>query len=257
MIRIVKGLLGQDPLIWLLASDAPFPGSELQPPHLDVNLWYLLVNITLVDTTIENGALEYWPGTHRELADDGSFYFSEEMIHASHSRRREKAFKDVKPRRWIAPAGSILIRDARLIHRGTENNSEEPRPTISIAFMAPRSHSIHRVLGDVGSWCARKLRNKGREKSHKGIHSAASSYGNNMGHIVEILSHSDRDYHRAIDEDVWQKLSPTVRHLLRNAHVTNNANHSERMKGSFLSYSDLLRDLIKYIRREGPFDGNS
>ena len=77
-LSVARALMGPVQLA-LYTGNTMLPHTTLQQPaHWDVDqLWpgleqapppaALAVNIPLVDVTIENGALEVWPGTHRDV----------------------------------------------------------------------------------------------------------------------------------------------------------------------------------------------
>jgi ectoine hydroxylase-related dioxygenase (phytanoyl-CoA dioxygenase family) len=105
-----------DPQLWAGMTEAP-PASSL------------VVNIPLVDVTVENGALEVWPGTHLDVRSGGRL----EDLHVPYEwlapRRAE-----VPPVRVPIPKGALFIRDARLWHRGTTNSTDQPRPMVAMLY---------------------------------------------------------------------------------------------------------------------------
>jgi len=76
------------------------------------------MNICLVDFTEDNGPFEIYP--------NGSHLFDGSEARAG-SRLRT-------PERVLAPAGSLIIRDARMWHRGTPNRTPDMRPMYACAF---------------------------------------------------------------------------------------------------------------------------
>ena len=138
---VVDELLGADYLCPYFSSNTCLPGSHYQDAHSDVtnlfpdaNLtppaYHIVVNIALVDTTEENGPMEMWPG--------GSHYSTlprEEIPKAAESMHSEFA---------VMPAGSLLIRDGRMWHRGTHNRSDRPRPNIALVYVRPWLALRHR-----------------------------------------------------------------------------------------------------------------
>ena len=74
-IQVTKAILGEGAYNRFYNGNANCPGSGTQPLHGDMpHLWQdmthahptasLVVNVSLVDVTEENGATELWPGTH-------------------------------------------------------------------------------------------------------------------------------------------------------------------------------------------------
>jgi hypothetical protein len=132
-IQVSHALLGDGLYNRFYNGNANTPGSGTQPLHADApHLWpnmavahpvsSLVVNVTLVDATEENGSTEIWPGTHLLLITGQ--HISEDM----EARRREV----VPPVRANARKGSLVIRDMRLWHRGVPNQSNEIRHMIAM-----------------------------------------------------------------------------------------------------------------------------
>lgn len=113
----------QQPVHW----DTPqlWPGLDHAPPPNA-----LAINIPLVDVTVENGALEVWPGTHRDVRpydpNPNSLLVPDDWLEA---RRVE-----VPPVRVPAPKGALLMRDLRMWHRGTTNVTGEARPMVALSY---------------------------------------------------------------------------------------------------------------------------
>ena len=139
--QATHAVLGRGAFNDCLTGNTNLPGSGLQPVHVDDGqLWpglgtahpaaRLVVNIALGDTTVENGAIELWPGTHLDthVAIGGSIRVPEELVAARRAIRG--------PMRGATRKGAVLIRDMRLWHRGTPNRSTAPR------FMVAMIHSM-------------------------------------------------------------------------------------------------------------------
>ena len=94
----------------------------------------LIVNIALKDVTEENGSIELWPGTHHLMSNS----VGEDIKIDPDLVRERKSLHP--PVRGNTAKGSILIRDSRLWHRGTPNDSDQPRFMIALthgaAFMS-------------------------------------------------------------------------------------------------------------------------
>ena len=133
-LPIMEALIGDDLVCHYFASNTCGPGSQFQEVHSDTyNLFpesnfstppfMLVLNIPLVDTTEENGPIEIWPG--------GS--------HLSSLPREElqRLAPQLPSQPALMPAGSIMVRDGRMWHRGTQNRSNRPRPNIAIVYTRP------------------------------------------------------------------------------------------------------------------------
>lgn len=126
---VLQRVLGDDLAVSFLAADTPLEGSDYQNAHADGRMLFpklgislpaycLVMNILLVDFTKENGPLEIWP--------NGSHLFdgSEAMIGTEHRA----------PEQVIAPAGSLLVRDHRMWHRGSPNRTPDMRPMMAVVY---------------------------------------------------------------------------------------------------------------------------
>jgi hypothetical protein len=138
VIQVTRELLGEGVYNSFYNGNTNSPGSGKQPLHRDSrHLWpgqkvahpaaSVVINISPMDVSEENGAVELWPGSHLDTAVDGRV--EEE---AEEARRRI-----VPPVRGTAKKGSALIRDIRLWHRGVPNPSDRPRHMIAMI------HNVH------------------------------------------------------------------------------------------------------------------
>ena len=118
------------------ASDTPFPNaSDFQPLHSDIyqgvpvlgggwenqrnDVPLICANIPLIDVLDRSvGPFEAVKGTHAAPVEQGL--------------RNEP-----KPEPVYLRAGDVLLRDARMLHRGTPNVSRSPRPVVVVSFRAP------------------------------------------------------------------------------------------------------------------------
>jgi hypothetical protein len=133
VLALCEAVLGPDPALVYFASDTPLPGSDYQRVHSDTRLLFpetqlslpaygLVLNVPLVDCSEENGSLEFWPGgTH--------------LFPACSDVERLAAL--LPSRRANLPAGSLLLRDLRMWHRGTPNRSAAPRPHLALVYVRP------------------------------------------------------------------------------------------------------------------------
>lgn len=136
-LPVIEALLGEDCTCRYFASDTPLPGSEYQGVHADTRplfpeaqlplpVYGLALNIPLVDFRADNGPLEIWPGgthyTHLKADSNNRNPIIQEIAPYMH-------FQPV-----LMPAGSLLIRDARMWHRGTPNRSDAARPNLALVY---------------------------------------------------------------------------------------------------------------------------
>eukprot|EP01044_Picomonas_judraskeda_P013621 COSAG03_NODE_2076_length_3153_cov_2.302554_2_plen_362_part_00 len=110
------------------------PGSRTQPVHRDAShaaepFIAFVINIALCDVDEHNGSLECWLGTHLESdvataeRQSGQKWIGNIPPRQLESRR----LAHPPPVRVNCRLGSVLVRDHKLWHRGTNNSSNEPR----------------------------------------------------------------------------------------------------------------------------------
>jgi len=133
VMQIVERLMGPDCICTYLASDTPLPGADYQQVHSDTRLLFpettlslpcygLVANVPLVDATEENGSMEVWPGGTHLMPGRIDL-----KLHAPHLQSIRLAIR----------AGSILVRDLRMWHRGTPNRSTRSRPNLALVYTRP------------------------------------------------------------------------------------------------------------------------
>lgn len=159
VLEVVQRVLGPDPICTYFASDTPLPGSEHQRVHSDTRLLFpeehlslpcygLVLNIPLVDVTEENGPMEVWPGGTHLWAGVGDM---QEL-----AQRMPSGFLTMN-------AGSVVIRDLRMWHRGTPNRGTRSRPNLALVYTRPwyrfeqKPPAIARARFDSLSERARKM----------------------------------------------------------------------------------------------------
>lgn len=140
-MQVLAQLLGEDIRCKFVSSDTCMKGTTLQSPHREMgggNTWEaqsFIVNIPLGVCGLRNGPLEVWPG--------GSHLWRNELL------RRLQVNDDVQDGRnpefeWFSTLfpsrkvellpGDVLIRDPGLMHRGTVNESDDPRSMLTISY---------------------------------------------------------------------------------------------------------------------------
>ncbi len=130
ILAITENLFGADQILTYFASDTPFPGSDYQKVHLDCRLpfpeapfgvpvYSVVLNMPLVDFTEENGPLELWPGGTHMIAQPKDL---------------ERLAAQMPSVRLLPKAGDLLLRDARVWHRGTPSNGSRSRPNLALVY---------------------------------------------------------------------------------------------------------------------------
>ncbi len=132
-LAVIDQLLGPDCVCHYFASDTAMPGSDYQAVHSDIHLLFpetelslpaysVVLNIPLVDFREDNGPVEIWPG--------GTHFMPGGI-------EMQKLAPEMHSQSVLMPAGSLLIRDMRMWHRGTPNRSQETRPNLALIYSRP------------------------------------------------------------------------------------------------------------------------
>jgi len=129
-LAVIDTILGDNCHCHYFASDTALPGSDYQNVHSDIHplfaetnlslpAYSIVVNIPLIDVTLEHGPVEVWPG--------GTHLMPGQLNMAALAPRMHSQLVTM-------PAGSLLIRDMRMWHRGTPNRSNEARPHLALVY---------------------------------------------------------------------------------------------------------------------------
>lgn len=225
VLAILDELIGPSQALFIIASDTPFPNSGYQNIHQDFSRFGLTVNIPLVDCSEENAPIEVWPSSHTRNSDPSNdTAFHTDIVNLSTEEIRQLN----QSKCLLLKAGSVLIRDQRLVHRGTANRSDKPRPCLSLWYkgnagaFCPQELNIpvpHRFLSNQVAWLSLKMREAGRSKKTNVQNKNLVNLGSLLGRLVEEFSISDRDYRRKIPAEIFNSLSPKAQHLLRFASI--------------------------------------
>ncbi len=134
-VQIMEALLGKDLRCGFYHSNTSYPGSGTQHIHRDSSHIFgtevtsalpvtsLALNVPLCDFTEANGSTEVWPGTHL-MVDTNP---------ADGSKLEERAAILTSLRTNI-PAGSLVLRDMRMWHRGMPNTTDTPRTMLALVY---------------------------------------------------------------------------------------------------------------------------
>lgn len=149
-IQVTHAILGDGMYNRFYNGNCNCPGSSTQPLHADgPHLWKdlplahppvsLVINVSPVDTTVENGATEIWPGTHRIPN------IFNPISAAQEAARREI----VPPVQAVTPKGGLVIRDMRMWHRGVPNHTNQVRHMIATIHQVGWMQRDYKMLYDV------------------------------------------------------------------------------------------------------------
>lgn len=137
--QIMETLLGKDLWCTYYHSNTSYPGSGTQNIHRDdghlfgtavpfaLPVTHLALNVPLCDFTPDNGSTEIWPGTHLIVDTDP----------ADSGKLSERA-AGLKSARTNIPAGSLVLRDLRMWHRGMPNTTNTPRTMLALVYRRSR-----------------------------------------------------------------------------------------------------------------------
>lgn len=97
------------------------PRSHTQHYHIDrpFTREFMIANVAVVDTVIENGAIELIPGTHRRF-----YRYTRFVLERRHRDGIRVPMKQ----------GDVLIRSSNVWHRGMTNLTSVPRPMLAMTW---------------------------------------------------------------------------------------------------------------------------
>ena len=164
VVEVTQAALGAGVKNAFYSGNTCLPNTTQQPLHVDAGqLWPnlkvatpaygVVVNVPVVDATPANGSTELWPGTHldttRAINDDTrAINDSDIKLPPAVERRRHAECNPLQP---IVPAGSVLLRDIRLWHRGMPNCTDQPRPMIAMIHWVRWWHARKPLLFPKGT----------------------------------------------------------------------------------------------------------
>ena len=165
VVEVTQAVLGAGVKNAFYSGNTCLPNTTRQPLHVDAGqLWPnlkvatpaygVVVNVPVVDATPANGSTELWPGTHldttRAISDsDIKLPSASERKLPSASESRLRA--ECNPLQPSVPAGSVLLRDMRLWHRGMPNRTDQPRPMIAMIHWVSWWHTRKPLLFPKGT----------------------------------------------------------------------------------------------------------
>lgn len=135
---LLQRFLGDDLVIDSFGSVCAFPGAAAQEVHADnpplfdspavcaaLPCYALTVAVPLVDITAETGTTAIWEGSHRRPD-------TRDLLRGLHDRPSYDQAALPTPKR-----GDVYLMDYRLIHGGTANHGDQPRPLLYLVYGRP------------------------------------------------------------------------------------------------------------------------
>lgn len=133
VLSVVRGVMGDRIVADQWGCDVPLKGSCFQPfhadyqrplfaeqPELQLPPYILTMSFGLVRVTAENGALEIVPCTHRIARNEALQQITSGVL---------------TPCTIPLEIGDILLRHPWALHRGAPNNTQAPRPLVTIRYV--------------------------------------------------------------------------------------------------------------------------
>ncbi|GDX40753.1 hypothetical protein LBMAG21_10450 [Armatimonadota bacterium] len=156
-LQVMEAAMGKNIYCMFYNTNTAYPGSMYQRLHRDIYLpfpeldhplpaYMVVVNIPLIDFTLENGSTEVYPGTHH-ITD----------IDPEDSQKLLERAQYLPATRTNVKAGSLVVRDMRMWHRGMPNPSDTVRTMLAIVYgrgfwmTDPRMNQIPRSTWDTFS----------------------------------------------------------------------------------------------------------
>ena len=139
---LLEELIGKDFFCKFVSSDSCVRGSMLQAPHRELSAagatepCAYILNVPLTPCGLDNGPLEVWPtGTHLwQPAMLARYGLSDDMQDGANPAMEAFA-RHFPSTRIVLEPGSVLIRDPGMLHRGTPNQTDEPRTMLTICYL--------------------------------------------------------------------------------------------------------------------------
>jgi ectoine hydroxylase-related dioxygenase (phytanoyl-CoA dioxygenase family) len=114
------------------------PGSHTQHYHIDRPFTrdFMIANVAVVDTVIENGAIELIPATHKRF-----YKYTQFVLERTHRNGVRVPLN----------RGDVLIRSSNVWHRGMTNLTAVPRPMLAMTWEDGGSNNPDPFTADGGA----------------------------------------------------------------------------------------------------------
>jgi ectoine hydroxylase-related dioxygenase (phytanoyl-CoA dioxygenase family) len=237
VLPLLHSLLGDDCLLIQACADINMPGSGFQMPHQDdFRGGVVSVNVALTDVTLDMGPLEFWPRSHLTdaLRDNSRYTVDEVRLSVGELAARVERLPSML---FTVPAGSILIRDQRMVHRGTPNRSALVRPHLTYNWVRAGC-AAHRSVAMAVERFAKRMRlaaiDEGTVRRPK-----LFAWGAYLDRRVDELA-GDRNHFRPLPSAVWSRLPAASQRALRLARSTEPVAAHEQVARGIASSAWLL-----------------
>lgn len=147
LMPLLEELIGRDFFCKFVSSDTCVRGSMLQAPHRELSAagaaepCAYILNLPVMPCGLNNGPLEVWPtGTHLWQPAMLERYGLSDDMQDGENPAMEAFARHFPSTRMVLEPGSVLIRDPGMLHRGTPNQTDEPRTMLTICYLR-RGHS--------------------------------------------------------------------------------------------------------------------
>jgi hypothetical protein len=121
IIDLIKAIFPKAVRLPNVGCNLNLPNSVAQHYHVDRNFLddFIIANVAVVDTDLENGAIDLVPGTHKKF-----YKFWRFAIERPHRASRRVPMKQ----------GDVLIRTSNVWHRGMPNHTAVARPMLAFTW---------------------------------------------------------------------------------------------------------------------------
>ena len=121
IVDLVKTLFPKATRMPNVGCNFNLPHSVAQHYHADRNFldYFMIANVAVVDTTIQNGAIDMIPGSHKKFYP--YWRFAMERAYRGSTRIEMKQ-------------GDVLVRTSNVWHRGMPNFTDVPRPMLAFTW---------------------------------------------------------------------------------------------------------------------------
>lgn len=236
----LKSVFDKDFAMVFFSSDISSPGSTFQSCHQDGNDFGVALNLPLVKANEENGATHIFTDSHRitleaPFTNESNIFSDDEIL---------SRVKSLNPISLNVEPGDYTLRDLRLIHRGTPNNTQEHRPYLSSIFLptceneAPNFETICYGI---------ETFNQFKKEAFPTGRTDLIDYANTFGRLIMGSSYSDR-VNRPIPAHISNQLNKNALYCLRFALFEDQRLNNRIVRSNSLSQK--LKENIEQAKHE-------